>query len=100
MIQKFKAINLIRQNYSSLSIGDQTILISSGSLFVTLKTYFDEQMICAINNSSDVLKAELEIPTKYKQLINLVTNQVIEKNNKLVSISIQPYSHDFFIVKK
>ncbi len=100
LLEKFKAINLIRQNYSSLSIGDQTILISSGSLFVTLKTYFDEQMICAINNSSDVLKAELDIPTKYKQLINLVTNQVIEKNNKLVSISIQPYSHDFFIVKK
>ena len=100
IVDKFKNINRLRKNYPSLSIGDQTILISKGTLFVTLKTYFDEQMICAINNGPNTLNPEIRIPMPYSHIRSMTTNRIIDKRSEMTSIIMEPYSHDFFLVEK
>ena len=100
LLEKFKNINRLRKNYPSLSIGDQTIFISKGALFVTLKTYFDEQVICAINNGPNALKPEIQIPMPYSHIRSMTTNRIIDKLSETTSIIMEPYSHDFFIVEK
>ena len=100
LLEKFKNINRFRKNYPSLSIGDQTILISKGALFVTLKTYFDEQVICAINNGPNTLNPEIRIPMPYSHIRSMTTNRIIDKRSEMTSIIMEPYSHDFFLVEK
>jgi len=95
----FSQLNHLRKTYSSLSIGDQSILKSDGPVFVTLKSYFDEQIILVINNSNNLLSVDVALPIPATSLIEINGDQTIEVVNQSINMELEPFSHKFFNVK-
>ncbi len=95
----YSKLNHLRQDYSSLSIGDQSILKSDGPVFITLKSYFNEHIILVINNSNNLQRVDVELPIPATSLIEINGDQKIEVLNQSIMIQMEPFSHKFFNVK-
>lgn len=95
----FSLLNKLRQTYPSLSLGDQMILKSDGPIFLTLKSYFSEHILLAINNSDNVQKIDIEVPIDTNRLIEVNGDLDIDVMQNSVQLTMDPFSFKFFHVK-
>jgi len=93
----FSRLNSFRQSYPSLSLGDQIILKSDGPLFVTLKKYFNETIIFAVNQSSKSISTDISIPVPISHIGELGTDKTYELNENNLKVELPPYSHTFYV---
>ena len=96
----FSLLNGLRTEYSSLALGDQMILYNEGPVLILLKKYFDEMILVAFNNSKDSKTIEIEFPFENILLTKLIGPGQYEMNDKLIELTINPLSHDFYFSKK
>jgi glycosidase len=96
----FSLLNGLRTEYSSLALGDQMILYNEGPVLVLLKKYFNEMILVAFNNSQDSKTIEIEFPFENTLLTKLIGPGHYEMNNKLIKLTINQLSHDFYFSKK
>ena len=96
LFNHFKAINQARLNYASLAIGDQTIIKSSGPVFISLKSYFDERIILVINNGPNIRNETVELARRCSAASNIMDEEVINCYDRTFSFSIDPYSYKFY----
>ena len=96
LFNHFKAINQARLNYASLAIGDQTIIKSSGSVFISLKSYFDERIILVINNGPNIRNETVELARRCSAASNIMDEEIINCYDRTFSFSIDPYSYKFY----
>ena len=96
LFNHFKSINQARLSYPSLAIGDQTILKSKGPIFITLKSYFDERIILAINNGPKTQDESIDLFRGCNTASNIIEEEVIDCFDKTFSFSIEPYSYKFY----
>jgi glycosidase len=95
----FSQLNQLRNKYSSLALGDQIILKNEGSVLVLIKKYFDEMVLVAFNNSQDPKTVEIELPIDIAFLTKLIGSGQFMKNDRLLKLTINPFSHDFYFAK-
>ena len=96
LFNHFKAINQARLNYASLAIGDQTIIKSSGPVFISLKSYFDERIILVINNGPNIRNETVELSRRCSAASNIMDEEIINCHDRTFSFSIDPYSYKFY----
>ena len=96
----FSLLNGLRTEYSSLALGDQMILYNEGPVLVLLKKYFNEMILVAFNNSQDSKTIEIEFPFENTLLTKLIGPGHYEMNDKLIKLTINPLSHDFYFSEK
>ena len=96
----FSLLNGLRTEYSSLALGDQMILYNEGSVLILLKKYFNEMILVAFNNSQDSKTIEIEFPFENTLLTKLIGPGYYEMNDKLIKLTINPLSHDFYFSEK
>ena len=96
----FSLLNGLRTEYSSLALGDQIILYNEGPVLVLLKKYFNEMILVAFNNSQDSKTIEIEFPFENTLLTKLIGPGHYEMNDKLIKLTINPLSHDFYFSEK
>jgi glycosidase len=96
----FSLLNGLRTEYSSLALGDQMILYNEGPVLVLLKKYFNEMILVAFNNSQDSKTIEIEFPFENTLLTKLIGLGHYEMNDKLIKLTINPLSHDFYFSEK
>jgi len=96
LFNHFKAINQARLNYASLAIGDQTIIKSSGPVFISLKSYFDERIILVINNGPNIRNETVELARRCSAASNIMDEEIINCYDRTFSFSIDPYSYKFY----
>jgi len=96
----FSVLNGLRTEYSSLALGDQMILYNEGPVLVLLKKYFNEMILVAFNNSQDSKTIEIEFPFENTLLTKLIGPGHYEMNDKLIKLTINPLSHDFYFSEK
>ena len=95
----FSQLNQLRNKYSSLALGDQIILKNEGPVLVLIKIYFDETVLVAFNNSQDSKTVEIELPIDIAFLTKLIGSGQFMKNDRLLKLTINPFSHDFYFAK-
>jgi glycosidase len=96
----FSLLNGLRTEYSSLALGDQMILYNEGPVLIFLKKYFNEMILVAFNNSQDSKTIEIEFPFENTLLTKLIGPGYYEMNDKLIKLTINPLSHDFYFSEK
>ena len=96
---QFSQLNQLRNKYSSLALGDQIILKNEGPVLVLIKKYFDEMVLVAFNNSQDPKTVEIEFPIDIAFLTKLIGSGQFMKNDRLLKLTINPFSHDFYFAK-
>jgi glycosidase len=96
----FSLLNGLRTEYSSLALGDQMILYNEGPVLILLKKYFNEMILVAFNNSQDSKTIEIEFPFENTLLTKLIGLGHYEMNDKLIKLTINPLSHDFYFSEK
>jgi glycosidase len=96
----FSLLNGLRTEYSSLALGDQMILYNEGPVLILLKKYFNEMILVAFNNSQDSKTIEIEFPLENTLLTKLIGLGHYEMNDKLIKLTINPLSHDFYFSEK
>ena len=96
----FSVLNGLRTEYSSLALGDQIIMYNEGPILVLLKKYFNEMILIAFNNSQDSKTIEIEFPFEKTLLTKLIGPGHYEMNDKLIKLTINPLSHDFYFSEK
>ena len=65
-------------------------------MFITLKSYFDERIILAINNGPKIQDESIELFRGCNTASNIMEEEVIDCFDKTFSFSIEPYSYKFY----
>ena len=98
VLEQFERINQSRNKFPSLSIGDQKVLISKGPIFVTLKTYYDENVLLVINNGIDEIKLDIDIPIPFKIARDINTGLIHKTDGRNLVYKSKPFSYSFFSI--
>ena len=98
LFNHFKIINNARVTYPSLALGDQTIIKSEGPVFITLKSYFDEKIIIAINNGPKTQIEDITLTRNCKTASNIMNEEEVLCNNNSFRLKLKPYSYVYYLV--
>ena len=98
LFNHFKIINNARVTYPSLALGDQTIIKSEGPVFITLKSYFDEKIIIAINNGPKTQIEDITLSRNCKTASNIMNEEEVLCNNNSFRLKLKPYSYVYYLV--
>ena len=98
LFNHFKIINNARVTYPSLALGDQTIIKSKGPVFITLKSYFDEKIIIAINNGPKTQIEDITLTRNCKIASNIMNEEELLCNNNSFRLKLKPYSYAYYLV--
>ena len=98
VLEQFERINQLRNKFPSLSIGDQKVLISRGPIFVTIKTYYDENVLLVINNGIDKKKLNIDIPIPFKIVRDINTGLIHKSGGSNLVYKSKPFSYSFFSI--
>ncbi len=96
LFTKMSKLNELRSKYPALAVGDLEIIKVVGPLLIVQKSYFDEKIIVAINNGSEIQSIESDI--KYGKLQNLLTDEIQFINDRKFELNISPYSYGIYKV--
>ncbi len=83
----------LRHAHPALSIGDYTPVLVEGPLLVFRKTYFDEEILVAFNQSSETRQIKLSQVTSSAGLMDLATGTAVESKPGEITFDVLPYGH-------
>jgi cyclomaltodextrinase / maltogenic alpha-amylase / neopullulanase len=99
MLNRIRNLFHLRNNFTSLSLGDFTILYEDESSAVWLKEYFGEKIMIVMNNSMD--QRRLKFPQKYgmKKGNSLIDRSFVIVQNSEFSIPMNPYQTRIYLMQ-
>lgn len=101
LIEFIEKLGKIRNHYPSLTKGDMKLLYDKDGMTIYSRTYEDETMIIALNNTSEnqVVEISNEQIEPNKQLSGLIEGELIKESDGKYLIHINQQQSEIFIVQ-
>ena len=93
-------LNLLRNQYPALSIGDFLVLRESKNYTVWLKSYYNEKIIIIYNLQNQIIDLNIPLPFEAFKLTSLLDDEIILLDNpKMANLIIPPYTTEIYLIE-